>query len=343
MRVLRRTGSVRPFRMRRSVSVPRPPDRAARSGRSPAGGAGRSVRAAVWVLAFVDGRSRTSSRASSSPTSTTSSGDTSVDASSTFGSMLAGETTCRVPSDTAGYWAPTAFMDGVQVRPGVMRIYYLGPAFGTVETIPAGLQMVGGNRSPVAGREPARLVELWADQDREDPPGGHPVRLPAVGELRVRRRDRRRHRVPQLLERHRLRPEDVTYPFGGSCPAGFGHTIPRLSERVHYGVMNPTGPDGTTLAFELSSGPWYTLHADFWNTWQQERLDQLVEDCLVAKAHCGSVDATSSIGVGRGSSARSATTLRTRPRPTGKAGPTSPASRTSCSRVRRTTTATTRS
>ena len=49
------------------------------------------------------------------------------------------------------------------------------------------------------------------------------------------------------------------------------------------------------LAFELSSGPWYSLHADFWNTWQQDRLDQLVADCLVAKAHCGSVDATSSI------------------------------------------------
>ena len=72
-----------------------------------------------------------------------------------------------------------------------------------------------------------------------------------------------------------LRPEDVTYPEGGACPPGFGNIIPKLSERVHYGVMNPLGLDGT-LAFQLSSGPAYSMHADFWNTWEQERLDQLV-------------------------------------------------------------------
>ena len=91
-----------------------------------------------------------------------------------------------------------------------------------------------------------------------------------------------------------LRPEDVTYPEGGACPPGFGNVIPRLSERVHYGVMNPLGIDGT-LAFQLSSGPPYSMHADFWNTWQQERLDQLVADCLVANVHCGSVDAANTI------------------------------------------------
>jgi hypothetical protein len=58
--------------------------------------------------------------------------------------------------------------------------------------------------------------------------------------------------------------------------------------------MNPLNPDWT-IALTLSSGPYYTLHADFWNTWQQERLDQLVRDCLAAGVHCGSVDETRSI------------------------------------------------
>ena len=58
--------------------------------------------------------------------------------------------------------------------------------------------------------------------------------------------------------------------------------------------MNPLNPDGS-VALTLSSGPFYTLHADFWNTWQQERLDQLVEECLAAGVHCGSVDETRSI------------------------------------------------
>ena len=176
-----------------------------------------------------------------------------------------------------------------------MRIYYLGPAFGRVETIPAGLQMVGGNKEAQSAAENPHVS--WScgqtksvKTPREDTPydctpwAGYGFVDGIVAAIDF----------PSCWNGTGLRPEDVTYPIGGSCPAGFGHTIPKLSERVHYGVMNPMAPDGT-LAFELSSGPAYTLHADFWNTWQQERLDQLVADCLVAKAHCGSVDATSSI------------------------------------------------
>ena len=115
---------------------------------------------------------------------------------------------------------------------------------------------------------------------------------------RVRRRHRRVDRLPELLERHGAHAGRRRVPVQGSCPAGFPRAIPKLSERVHYGIMDPTSPDGS-LAFTLSSGPAYTLHADFWNTWQQERLDQLVEDCLVARVHCGSVDSTSTIAWSR--------------------------------------------
>jgi Domain of unknown function (DUF1996) len=222
-------------------------------------------------------------------------GNVGADASSTFESMLAGETTCRVPSDTAGYWAPAGFMEGAKVRPGVMRIYYLGPAFGRVETIPAGLQMVGGNKEAQSPAENPHVS--WSCGQTKDVSTPHrdtpydctPWAPYAFVDGIVASID-----FPSCWNGTGLRPEDVTYPVSGACPPGFGHVIPKLSERVHYGVMNPMALDGT-LAFELSSGPAYTLHADFWNTWQQERLDQLVADCLVAKAHCGSVDATSSI------------------------------------------------
>ena len=222
-------------------------------------------------------------------------GNTGVDAFSTFKSMLAGETTCRVASDTAGYWTPTGYLDGVQIKPKVMRIYYLGSATGTTETIPPGLQMVGGNRDATSPAENPHVswfcgrtnsvttpredtpydCSPWAQYDFVDG-------IIAVIDF------------PSCWNGSGLSPADVTYPVGGACPAGFGHVIPKLSERVHFGVMNPLAIDGS-LAFTLSSGPWYSLHADFWNTWQQERLDQLVADCLVANAHCGSVDATSSI------------------------------------------------
>src|SRR5215207_7879653 len=222
-------------------------------------------------------------------------GNMGVNAFSTFETMLAGETNCRVPSDTAGYWAPTGFLNGVRVRPGVMRIYYLAPGTGTPGTIPAGLQMVGGNKDAQSPAENPHVswscgqTKSVSTPRRDTPYDCRPWAQYAFVDGIVASID-----FPSCWNGTGLRPEDVKYPEGGACPPGFGNTIPKLSERVHYGVMNPIGLDGT-LAFQLSSGPPYTMHADFWNTWQQERLDQLVADCLVANAHCGSVDATSSI------------------------------------------------
>ena len=222
-------------------------------------------------------------------------GNKSVNAFSTFETMLAGETNCRVPSDTAGYWAPTGFLNGVRLKPGVMRIYYLGPATGTPGTIPAGLQMVGGNKEAQSPSENPHVswscgqTTSVSTPHRDTPYDCRPWAQYAFVDGIVASID-----FPSCWNGTGLHPEDVTYPEGGACPPGFGNIIPKLSERVHYGVMNPFGLDGT-LAFQLSSGPPYSMHADFWNTWEQERLDQLVADCLVAQVHCGSVDATSTI------------------------------------------------
>jgi hypothetical protein len=37
----------------------------------------------------------------------------------------------------------------------------------------------------------------------------------------------------------------------------------------------------------LSSGPYWTLHADFWNTWKQAALDRLIDRCLRRGVNCG--------------------------------------------------------
>ena len=222
-------------------------------------------------------------------------GNTSVDAFSTMESMLAADTTCRVPSDTAGYWAPAAFLNGVQVTPTVMRIYYLGPKSGSVETFPPGLQMVAGNRDATSPEENPHVA--WycgATKDLKTPQMGEPYDCTpwasnafVDGIIAV-------VDFPNCWNGTGLRPEDVVYPVNGDCPLGFRHVLPRISERVHYGVMNPINPDGSQ-GLTLSSGPTHTLHADFWNTWQQDRLDQLVSDCIVARVHCGSVDATNRV------------------------------------------------
>jgi uncharacterized protein DUF1996 len=177
----------------------------------------------------------------------------------------------------------------------VMRIYYLGPKTGTVETIPPGLQMIGGDGHAASPEENPHVS--WScgqtkavKTPKEDLPYDcTPWDDYGFVDGIVASID-----FPSCWNGTGLTPDDVAYPVEGSCPGGFSHVIPKLSERVHFGVMNPLNPD-SSLALTLSSGPAYTLHADFWNTWQQERLDQLVADCLVARVHCGSVDATSSI------------------------------------------------
>jgi hypothetical protein len=222
-------------------------------------------------------------------------GNTTTDAFSTVDSLLAGGTTCRVPSDTAAYWTPTAYLNGTSITPIVMRIYYLAPKESVVETIPPGLQMIGGNKAATSAAYNPH-VRWYCGETKEvktprqpipydcTPWSTYPFVDGVVGIVDL----------PNCWNGSGLTPEDVVYPVSGHCPIAFRHVLPIISERVHFGVMNPLNADGS-VALSLSSGAYFTLHGDFWNTWQQARLDQLVQDCVIAGVHCGSVDATDRI------------------------------------------------
>ncbi len=218
-------------------------------------------------------------------------GNTTVNAHSTVESMLAGGTTCRVPSDTAGYWSPAASADGVALVPKAMRIYYFGVADDLVETFPAGLKMIGGNPEALTPEENPHVTWSCGESraiktPREPVPydctvwaPGHPFVDGVVANVEM----------PNCWNGTGLEPADVVYPVEGACPAGFPRVLPKLSQRIHLGVMDPLTPSGD-VAVTLSSGPFHTMHADFWNTWQQPRLDQLVAECLNAHVRCGGVE-----------------------------------------------------
>lgn len=219
-------------------------------------------------------------------------GNRTVNAYSTADSMLQGGTTCRVPSDTAGYWTPTASVGGQSIQPTVMRVYYLGTAGAEVQTIPTGLQLIGGNRDATSPEENPHVRWSCGETKQIKTP-----RWPTPYDCTPYALDHgfvdgviAMVDLPNCWNGIGLDPESVTYPVDGECPDPFEHVLPRISERVHLGILNPMNPDGS-VALTLSSGPFWTFHADFWNTWQQERLDELVDDCIVARVHCGSVDA----------------------------------------------------
>jgi hypothetical protein len=67
---------------------------------------------------------------------------------------------------------------------------------------------------------------------------------------------------------------------GDRCPAGFSHALPRLIIRTEY----PVGAGGRIT---LSSGPKFTAHGDFRNTWDQAKLASLVDRWLNAGRDCG--------------------------------------------------------
>src|SRR5439155_13242840 len=90
----------------------------------------------------------------------------------------------------------------------------------------------------------------------------------------------------------------------GTCPAGFDHRIVTLSYRVHFGIedpcvgvtpCDPTDAPAENIQLSLSSGSYWTLHADFWNTWKQDALDGLVESCANAHVDCGKSESAPTI------------------------------------------------
>lgn len=222
-------------------------------------------------------------------------GNTTVDAHSTVESLLAGPTTCRVASDTAGYWSPTGYLNGERLVPPVMRIYYLAVRGATVETIPPGLQVIGGNKAATSAAENPH-VQWSCGQTKaiRTPLTDHPYNCKPWAGYRFVDGVVGIVNMPNCWDGVGLKPENVVYPVEGSCPPGFSHVLPKISQRTHFGVMNPLNPDGS-VALNVASGPYYTFHADFWNTWQQDRLDQIVADCLVAGVHCGSVNSAPQI------------------------------------------------
>jgi Domain of unknown function (DUF1996) len=220
--------------------------------------------------------------------------------SSTYNTMIAGSTTCRVADDRAGYWTPTAYLNGVQIRPKNMHPYYFGFQDTTVESFPPDLQMVAGLSTAPSPADNPRAS--WFCGNNTTPVASHPYDCNPYQGLRgvdgvVGRVD-----FPSCWDGTTpARTINMAYPSRrGVCPTGFPHLLPFVRFRLHLGIMNPcagatpctpTDAPDANIKLSLSSGPYYTLHADFWNTWIQTRLDNLVASCLNRHVNCGELTA----------------------------------------------------
>jgi hypothetical protein len=190
--------------------------------------------------------------------------------------------------DTASYWTPALYRNGVKVDPAGagtrQQIYYdrSNLASGTrVEVIPADLRVKTGlstartmAENPEVGRE-----IYWGCSDNSTkgkatvPPAHCPT---GIITLHVG--------FPNCWDGVLTHVDDtahLAYPKGGRCLAPFGHPLPRVILRWEYPVGRDTG------LVTLASGSLTTIHGDFWNTWQQPSLARLVDGCINAGRDCG--------------------------------------------------------
>ena len=221
-----------------------------------------------------------------------------TDAFSTYEQMIAAPTAC--PSgDSAGYWTPALYRNGVRVIPAGyptrQQIYYRDNNVSSVYRVtpfPPGFKMVIGNghatsiaeantinpSSGIGAKIPTE--QYWGCSDNSEPgKQSTPINCSTgIISLHVG--------FPNCWNGVTVPGDQVAagtlrWPSSGSCPPGFGIVLPRVLERFEYPVGTSTG------AITLASGPTYTVHADFWNTWRQPSLEFLTEKCLNRNVDCG--------------------------------------------------------
>ena len=208
-------------------------------------------------------------------------GNVSTDAHSTLDALLAADTTCEQKLDTAAYWAPTLSDHGAVVQPlGSVAYYRPGPEVDPtlVEPFPAGLVMIAGDPSS-AEPQPVAIAAWRCGASPRLAPA--PPACPNAAPLAAR------VVFPDCWDGRRTDSGDhishVARSRDGACPSAHPVPIPQLIFEIRY----PIHGDGHDL--ELASGGVHSVHADFVNAWDQEKLEREVHACLNLENVCGVV------------------------------------------------------
>jgi hypothetical protein len=211
-------------------------------------------------------------------------GALSADAFATAASLRAGGTSCAMPADTSAYWTPALYLDGVRVLPKNTAFYYRkkSPTGTLVQPFPEGLRMIVGNAQAQSPEDNPHLGSTiifkcgpGVSVDLPAPPAQCSSGVLVISVL-----------FPQCWDGVNLDSADhrshMAYPVKGKCPASHPVELPRLETFFRYAVG--TAPLGTLT---LASGPYYTIHQDFFNGWEPTALQTLVTNCLNTEVDCG--------------------------------------------------------
>lgn len=209
-------------------------------------------------------------------------GNTSTNAGSTWLSLRRAGTTCNNKGDKAAYWMPALYKNGNVVRPVAGHFYYRGvhQKLSAIKAFPPGLKVIAGNHD--ATRPQSTRVVAWSCQGssgtgqatiRDCGSGGQVkalIKFPSCW-------DGRRKDSPN----HKSHMRYATRLGGGrrGCPRTHPVPVPELTMAIVFPIRNGSG-------VRLASGPFYTLHADFFNAWNQTVLKNLIQNCIRVNREC---------------------------------------------------------
>ncbi len=201
-----------------------------------------------------------------------------VDAHSTAASLGDGPTTCQIQQDRASYWAPALYHDGDKIDPASSDAYYrAGPGVdpGTVETLPDGLKIIGGDSSS-RNAQPIEVVGWGCG--RNPRLTSEPAQCSEGAALRL-------HVVfPDCWDGTNLDSDDhkshMSYSRNGRCDRDHPVTVAQLEFIVQYDFW------GEPSTLVLASGSPLTAHADFFNTWEPDALENEIDACVRGDIIC---------------------------------------------------------
>jgi Domain of unknown function (DUF1996) len=197
-------------------------------------------------------------------------GNTSTNASSTYQSMTAkgATTTCSRPEDTAGYWIPTVSWkdsDGTQTELTANRAVFYYRAgnkdYRTVKPFAPDLRDLNATRITwYCGTSDTIIGSATPPTQCSSGVLGLKIIFPdCVAKVSTTKgqqldsADHASHMTPSILK-------------GGTrvCPSTHPIPVPTLTVNINFPMPTTVG------TVQLSSGDASSIHADFWNTWNQD-------------------------------------------------------------------------
>ena len=212
-------------------------------------------------------------------------GNKSTNGFSTYRSLRHHGTTCGLRADKGAYWFPAVYKNGNRVKPTDGDFYYRARTepLSAIRPFPKGLKIIAGNKNATSPQ--STKVIGWScfrSAGTEEPT------MRDCGQADVKFLVHFPSCWDGVHKDSKDHQSHMAYPIKKgdhkACPNKHPVPVPELSYSIRLPFHN-----GRHV--HLSSGPFYTMHADFWNAWNQRVLRRLVDKCLHAGIECPSFEA----------------------------------------------------